>query len=102
MGSGASQRLCWPGQSQAQLVSAKGLACYERPGGLWFSIVCALVGEAGPEARAGFLEGRARAQGILELMPQRGVGGGGGGRSCVRGPLVGRAVSRGGSELRGS
>ena len=33
------------------------------------SDVCPLVGEAGPEVRAGSLEGRARAQGILGLVP---------------------------------
>jgi len=39
--------------------------------GLLFScpVVCPFVGKAGPEAKPGFLEGRARDQDFLELKP---------------------------------
>ena len=50
-----------------------GWVCRLGDYGFLVSGVCPLVGEAGPEARAGFLQGRgrARAQGILDPMPQR-------------------------------
>ena len=53
------------------------------------SCVCPLVGEAGPESREGSLEGRARVQGILGLVPAHWWW------SWVLRPLVGRVVSRG-------
>ena len=37
--------------------------------GFLMSGVCPLVGEAGPQATVGFLEGRVRAQGSLGLVP---------------------------------
>ena len=56
---------------RAQLVPGQGLACLVgmlchllQDCGFLMSAVCPLVVEAGPEARAGFLEGRVRAQGF--------------------------------------
>lgn len=55
--------MCWPacGQGWGPAVPVRGLA-YCRPGFL-VSDVCPLVGETGPEARAGSLKVRARASG---------------------------------------
>ena len=52
--------------------------------------------EAGLDARAGFLKGRVEAQGILGLVPADWW------VSWFLGPLVGRALSRGGCGLGGS
>ena len=51
--------------SQGRVWPADGLW----DGGFLESSACPLVGEAGPEARAGSVEGRARPQGILGLVP---------------------------------
>ena len=83
------------GRARAQLVPEQGLA-YWWAGwahrlwdyGFLASGICPLVVGAAPE---GFLEGRARAQVILGLVCAAG------GWSWILGPLVGRAMSRGGS-----
>ena len=77
MGFGVSQSLCWPASGQGRgpagsrvgsaLLSAGWVRRLPDCGFLAFG-VCPLVSEAGPEAGAGFLEGRARAQEILELV----------------------------------
>ena len=66
-GSGVSWSLCWPasGQGWGPAVPVRGLACWSTYCRTSFlaSDVCPLVGETGPEARAGSLEARARASG---------------------------------------
>ena len=59
------------------------------------SDVCPLMCEAGPEAAASLLGNRAEAQEILGLCLPTGW-------CCVLGPLVGRALSQGGSGLKSS
>ena len=66
--------MCWPANGQGQdpagpragsaLLTGRLQDC-----GFLQSCVCSLVGDAGPEASAGSLKGRVRAQGILGLMP---------------------------------
>ena len=78
VGSGVSWSLCWPASGQGWALASpragSGLLLEGWIPRLWdcgflASSICPLVGEAGPEARTGSLQGRTRVQGFLGLVP---------------------------------